>query len=152
MLLAQARGMDLLQIGLLMGVYSLTVVLLEVPTGGLADAVGRKRVSVLAYVFLAAASIVILLAFSFPMIMLAFTLMGVGRALSSGALEAWFVDALYNVDPDIDLQPIFARAGTFTLLSLGLGTLLGSILPRLFTGLPADGTAVMTPLSIPFVL
>ena len=36
-LLAQARGLDLFQVGIVMGLYSLTIVLLEVPTGGLAD-------------------------------------------------------------------------------------------------------------------
>ena len=39
-LLAQARGLDLFELGLVLAAYSLTIVLLEVPTGGLADTVG----------------------------------------------------------------------------------------------------------------
>jgi hypothetical protein len=62
------------------------------------------------------------------------------------------VDALQAADPDVDLQPVLARAGTSTLLALGLGTLLGSLLPYLFDRLPADGTAVLTPLSMPILL
>ena len=46
-LLAQARGMSLAQLGLLTAIYSATVFLLEVPTGGLADAWGRRRVALL---------------------------------------------------------------------------------------------------------
>jgi len=140
-LLAQARGLDLFQVGLLMGIYSLTIVLLEVPTGGLADAIGRKRVAVIAYSCITVAGVVILFAFSFPVILAGFILTGIGRALSSGALDAWFVDALQAADPEVDLQPALAKAGTFTFLSLGLGTLLGSFIPRLFSGLPADGSA-----------
>ena len=91
-------------------------------------------------------------AFTFPVFLFGFMLNGIGRALSSGALDAWFVDALKAADPDIDLQPAFAKVGTFTLLSLGIGTLGGSLIPGLFKVLPADGTAVFTPLSMPLAI
>jgi DHA1 family quinolone resistance protein-like MFS transporter len=148
-LLAQARGLSLFQMGLVIGAFSFTIVLLEVPTGGLADAIGRKRVSVAAYVCILLASLVFLFAFSLPALLLAFILNGVGRALSSGALDAWFVDSLQAVDPELDLQPALAKGGTFALLALGGGVLLGSLIPRFFSSLPPDGSAVLTPLSMP---
>ncbi len=150
-LFIQSRGLDLLQIGLLLGVYAATVVLLEVPSGGLADAIGRKRVTLLAYVFLLASSFVFLFAFSFPAFLAFYVLNGIGRAFASGALQAWFIDCLQAADPKIDIQPPLARAGTFELLALTAGTLLGSYLPTLFGYLPEDGTAVLTPLAVPIV-
>jgi MFS family permease len=150
-LLIQERGMDLLQIGLLMGIYSLTVALLEVPTGGLADAIGRKRVAVLAYIIMMVSTGVLMFSFIFPLILGSFILMGVGRALSSGALDAWFVDELLRIDPEIDLQPPLAKAGTFTLLSLGLGALFGSLIPQLFRGIPLGESYELTPLAMPFI-
>jgi len=150
-LLAQARGLDLLQIGVTMGIYSLTIVLLEVPTGGLADAVGRKRVTVLAYSCIMVSGAILLLAFSFPIFLLGFALNGVGRALSSGALDAWFVDALQAADPEIELQPALAKSGTFALLALGIGTLSGSLIPNYFSHLPQDGAAILTPMAIPYL-
>lgn len=150
-LLIQERGVDLLQIGLLMGIYSLTVAVLEVPTGGLADAIGRKRVSVLAYSTLTASMGMILFSFTFPLILGSFVLMGVARALSSGALDAWFVDELQKLQPDIDLQPPLAKAGTFALLSLGLAALLGSLIPQLFQGISLDENYQLTPLALPFI-
>ena len=59
------------------------------------------------------------------------------------------MDALQAAEPEIELQPKLAKAGTFTLTALGIGALLGSALPRLFAHLPADGTAVITPLAVP---
>jgi MFS family permease len=150
-LFVQSRGLDLFQVGTAMGIYSLTIVLLEVPTGGLADAMGRKRVAMIAYGCLALSSGAFLFAFSFPAMLAAFILYGIGRALSSGALDAWFVDTLQKADPQVDLQPALAKAGTFTFLSLGIGTLFGSSIPLLFKGLPTDRNAVLTPLSMPIL-
>ena len=150
-LFIQARGLDLLQIGLLLGVYAATVALLEVPSGGLADTIGRKNVTLLAYIFLLASSLVFLFAFSFPMFLVFYVLNGIGRAFASGALEAWFIDRLQAADPKIDIQPYLAQAGTFELLALTAGTLLGSYLPTLFNYLPEDGTAVLTPLAVPII-
>jgi len=150
-LLAQARGLSLFEVSVALGLYSLTIVLLEVPTGGLADAVGRKRVALLAFALAALYNVAFLLAFSFPMLLLAMVLYGVSRALSSGALDAWFVDALQAADANVDLQPALAGAETVGLLALGLGTMAGGVLPKLFAGLPADGTAILTPLAVPLV-
>lgn len=150
-LLVQARGLTLSQIGFVMGAYSLVIVLLELPTGGLADAMGRKRVALPAHALAALSSVAILFAFSFPAFLAAMVLYGVSRALSSGALDAWFVDALHEVDPDYDLQPALARIETVTLLALGAGTVIGGALARLFSMLPPDGTAVLTPMAVPIV-
>lgn len=150
-LLVQARGLSLSQIGIVMGTYSLVIVLLELPTGGLADAVGRKRVALAAYGLAALSSAALLFAFSLPAFLTAMALYGVSRALSSGALDAWYVDALRAADPDIDLQPALAGAESVSMLALGLGTLLGGALPALFADLPPDGAAVLTPMAVPVV-
>jgi MFS family permease len=150
-LLIQARGLNLFQIGLALGAFSLTVVLLEVPSGVWADVVGRKRISLLAYAFLLAESLVFLFAFSFPVLLASSVLNGIGRAFASGALQAWFIDRLQAVAPKIDIQPPLAKAGTVELLSLTAGTLLGGYLPTLFGFLPKDGATVFTPLAMSVV-
>lgn len=146
-LFMQARGLSLAQIGLIMGLYSVTIVLLELPTGGLADAVGRKPVALLAHTINLISGVLIFFAFSFWSFLAGMVLMGVSRALNSGTLDAWFVDSLQEADPEVDLQPALAQAGTVTLLALGLGTLLGGLLPTLFQGLPAGNAALVSPFS-----
>ena len=102
------------------------IVLLEVPTGGLADAIGRKRVTLIALLFTLVSEVAILFAFSLPMFLLFAVLSGTGRALISGAPVAWFIDSLQAADPEVDVQPALAQAGTFELFALAAGTLLGS--------------------------
>lgn len=149
-LLLQSRGFGLQQVGLLLGLYSLTVVLLEVPSGMLADRIGRKRTALLAYALLIGAQVALLWAFSLPLMLASVLLNGAGRAFSSGALQAWFVDRLQEADPNADLQPPLAKAGTFELLALTTGTLLGGALPEVFPTLPEDG--VLSPLSVAVAL
>ncbi len=150
-LLAEARGLELSDIGIVFGVYGLVIVVLEVPTGGLADAVGRKRVTLLALLVTLASEVVVLFAFSLPTFLLFAVLAGTGRALVSGAPEAWFIDSLQSADPEVDVQAALAQAGTFELSALAAGTLLGGFLPTLFSGLPAEGSAVLTPFSTTLV-
>jgi len=151
-LLLQARGLDLFEIGIVMAIYSVVIVLLELPTGGLADAIGRKPVTLMAYGFITIYSLILFFAFSFEAFVLAYVIYGIGRALSSGALDAWFLDALKQRDEHVEIQPRLATATTFILLGLGLGTLLGGAIASLFAFLPDDGTAILTPSAVPVLL
>lgn len=150
-LFAQSRGFTLLDVGLFSGLYALTVAVLEVPTGGLADLYGRKRMTLLSYLLAAVATTLFLFTFSMPMLLGYAVVNGAARALGSGALQAWFVDAMQAIDPRVDLQPKLAFAGTFELLALALGTLAGSFLPMLFGFLPSGSHVLITPLSVTLV-
>lgn len=148
-LLAQARGVSLTEVGLFIGLYSLVVAVLELPSGAMADALGRKRAFLLGGALNAVARLVFLLAFDLTAFLAYAVVSGAARALSSGALEAWFIDALQAEDPDVDLQPALAAAGSFQLVGLALGTVTGGALPLLFAALPSHG--VFTPLAIPLL-
>ncbi len=146
-LFAQSRGLSLGQIGVYGAVYALTVVLLELPSGALADTFGRKRTYLLAGALALAAKVLFLLAFDLSGFVAYALLWGTARALSSGALEAWFVDALQAREPNAPLQSALAAAGSYNLVGLAAGTVTGAMLPGLFAWLPSDGAAVLTPLS-----
>ena len=150
-LLAQSRGLSLAQVGYFIGIYSLTVVVLELPSGAMADALGRKRIYLLAGAIGIVAKAVFLFAFGLPMFLAYGVLFGVSRAFASGALEAWFIDALQAENPHVDLQPPLAAANAWNLAALAVGTLAGSALPKLFGYLPQNELAVFTPLSMTLV-
>jgi len=140
----------LAEVGLYMGVYALVVAALEVPSGAVADAMGRKRAYLLGGTLTVVARLVYLAAFDLWAFVLFAALFGAARALTSGALEAWFVDALQAEDEGVDLQPALATAGSFQLAALALGTLGGGALPALFARLPEAGA--VTPLAVPLLV
>lgn len=126
------RGMDLFQISLLFGVYSLTTMAMELPFGGLADNIGRKPVF-LAAVIASLISLALFLSSSdFGVLALSFAFIGFGRALRSGTLDAWFVETFKTAAPNVDVQPALAKAQWANAMGLAVGAILGGLLPDAF--------------------
>ncbi|WP_446219805.1 MFS transporter [Micromonospora sp. IBHARD004] len=123
-LLMQERGLSLTQIGLVGTAQGLIVLALELPTGGLADALGRKPVLVAAWVVCLASLAIFAVADSFWLFFLSWALQGVYRALDSGPLESWYVDATLAADPKAEYEPGLGHAGTVIGIAIGAGALL----------------------------
>jgi hypothetical protein len=154
-LLASSRGLSPADIGVVFAVYSTVVLVLELPTGGLADAVGTRPVLVLSGVLSTAGLLAVAAADDVAAFALAEGLRGIGRALSSGPLEAWYVDAVRAADPDADVAPGLSRAGAADGAGLCLGAVVGGVLPLLADGagaevlvLPVLAAAVLTAVSV----
>jgi MFS family permease len=130
-LLATSRGLSPADIGLVLAGYSLVTLLLELPTGGLADAIGHRPVLVVSGLLGIASLLTMVVADSVPLFAVAWALQGMSRALDSGPLEAWYVDATHAADPDADTTVGLSRAGAADGLGLSFGAVLGGVLPLL---------------------
>lgn len=122
------RGLTVAEALLASSFTGFAVVLLELPTSGFADAFGRRPVYLTAAVAQVASAVTLLLAHSFWMFAAAAVLTGVFRALDSGPLEAWFVDAVHEHEPDADVAGTLALGGTLLGLSIAAGALLSGLL------------------------
>jgi hypothetical protein len=133
-LLQLARGLTLGQVGITMACYTVTTAVLELPTGGLADAVGRRPVlvasSVLGVIVFAAMLVADGLA---PWIAIK-VLAGTARALDSGPLEAWYVDEVRRLGPGADIRQGLSRAHAAEGGALALSAVAGGLLPVAFGG------------------
>lgn len=132
------RGFTLTQIGLIASVQGLVVLLLELPTGALADAVGRRPVLLVANLFLLASVALLVVADSLVLLGLSFALQGAYRALESGPLDAWYVDAAQAADPGADIGRGFAQGGVVLGVAIAAGSLLSSGLVLLGARGPFD--------------
>jgi MFS family permease len=129
----QARGLSLQEVGLALAVHSAISIVLEVPSGALADAVGRRRVVVAGAILTATSLMVFALAEDIRGFSLALGTLAAGRALVSGSLEAWYVDAVRKLQPDAALTTALSRGATAEALAMGAGALAGGCLAA-FTG------------------
>ncbi|GAB2854079.1 hypothetical protein GCM10027074_21250 [Streptomyces deserti] len=93
-LLFADTGLPVWQISSLFALWSLTSLVVEVPSGAWADAVSRRLLLCLGPLLSAAAFALWVLAPSYEAFALGFVLWGVGEALGSGALEALVYDEL----------------------------------------------------------
>jgi len=99
------------------------VLVLELPTGGLADALGRRPVLVAAAVLDLGALALTAVAGGPAGFLAAGAVRGLSRALDSGPLESWFVDAALALDDRANIERGLGRAGTATGLALAGGSL-----------------------------
>lgn len=133
-LLMQERGLSLAQIGLVSAVQGFSVLLLELPTGGLADALGRRPLLLAAGMFNLVSLTLFATGQTFAVLAAAWGIQGVFRALESGPLEAWYVDSSLAADPAAPIERGLAQASTATGLAISAGALgsatLALVLPR----------------------
>src|SRR4051812_40254396 len=107
--------------------FTAGMVIFEIPTGIVADTIGRRTSYLLGTVTVPAGSLPfgILRQVSAPVWALAVVplLLGLGFTFFSGAVEAWLVDALTATGYTGDLETVFGRGQILT----GVGMLTGSI-------------------------
>ncbi len=147
-LLLLERGLTLAEVALLGVVSSVTVALAELPTGGLADSLGRRPVLVASAVVHAAGLVLLGLSGAMDLLVASAVLRGLSRALASGPLDAWYVDTARAAGAVADgaLTRGLARGQVAASVGLAAGTVLGGLLPFL---LPADA---VTGLALPILV
>ena len=149
-LLFRTRGLDIADVSILVACYGLTTALCELPTGGLADVVGRRPVLIAAAVLFVVHALLHGLGQTLPVLALGSIVGGLARALDSGPLQAWYVDSVHSLDPEADLKPGLARGIAVEAAALGVGALAGGALTSVVP-LPTRDAAVVS-LSVPFLV
>ena len=149
-LLAQARGLTLGEVGLLFTVHGVVLLLLELPTGGLADVLGRKPVVLAGAGLHLASCAAFVVADDLTGFLVAVLLVGVGRTLDSGPLEAWYVDTVHALEPGADVAPGLGKHTAADGGGLAIGAAVGGLLPGLVDG--GASTALALPFAVAAVL
>ncbi|MGP4087796.1 MFS transporter [Streptomyces sp. KR55] len=109
-LLFSDTGLTVGQISFLFALWSVTAVVLEVPSGALADAVSRRLLLWLGPLLTAVGFTLWVLTPSYWAFALGFVLWGVGGALGSGALEALVYEELDRLGAADDYARVMGRA------------------------------------------
>ncbi len=127
-LLLLARGLTLVQISLIESIMIGTIFLVEVPTGVLADRVGRKWSIFASTVLLMSAEFVFLFARSFEWYVLVALLAGTGFAFASGAVEALIYDSLPPANREDAMKRAMGRVNSYSLIAFVIAPIIGGLI------------------------
>ena len=125
------KGATLQTLPIILAIYSVTIFCLELPSGILADMFGRKFVFLCACICNVLSSILLLLTNQLPGLILVALFMGLGRAFSSGSLEALFIDDALKRQGDEFLIKVTTRMSVLDSGALALGGVLGGFISNL---------------------
>ena len=122
-----SRGLTLAQFGIVEASLHVGMLLAQVPTGALADAIGRRRMLVVAGAFTVAGQLGYVYAPGFALICVAGAVHGVSFALRTGTDEAYLFDSLAHDNTEAmfprmlgGLWAVFQFAGAISYLLGGL--------------------------------
>src|ERR1700754_3353487 len=124
--------------------FTLGMVVFEVPSGVVADTIGRRASYLLGTLVLSGATVLywLMWVWSAPFWAwaLASVVLGLGFTFFSGAVEAWLVDALRGSDYQGELDPVFSKGMIVGGIAMLAGSVLGGIVAQL------------TDLGVPFLI
>lgn len=140
-----ARGASVGEVSLLMGAYSFTVIAMEFPSGVYADLAGRKKAFLLSAALFALCYGLLLAASSAITLFSAMVACGLGRAFSSGSVEALVLDEATGrgagapdagaaVEVGGALVWVTARLSILESAGLAAGSLAGGLMAGLMSG------------------
>lgn len=122
------RGMNLGQIGLLEGIYHITGMIFEIPSGALADLLGRKKSMIVSRILIAISCLIMLVSNHFWMFGLSFFIQALGNNFNSGTEEALVYDSMKALGLEEHYIGVNGRINVIIEVSQGIATVFGGIL------------------------
>ena len=125
-LMLLARGATIETISLIIGLYSVTVIAAEFPSGVFADLYGRKTSFLLSCVLYLISYSMFFFSRSAVILLIGMVVNGLSRAFSSGSIEALMID--HATDQCCPLERVTARLAILESAGLAGGALVGGLL------------------------
>lgn len=142
----KTKGITMTQVMLLQAVYCIMVFTLEIPTGAIADQIGRKKTIAIGSAFGAAGILYYAFAETFTGFILAEIILALGTVMISGADISILYDTLKILKRESHFKKIQGRANAIGFAAAALASLVGGWLYTIDARLP------MIAASLPFAI
>lgn len=146
-LFLMGAGLDIFQVMVVNATFTAGMVVFEVPTGVVADTIGRKASFLLCISVLFVTTILYVAAAGFGWGIWVFAgisvLIGLGFTFFTGAVEAWLVDALDHTRYDKPHERVFARGQAVFSTAMLIGTVGGGFLGQMHLSWPYVARAAL---------
>jgi MFS family permease len=160
----ESNGLSMKDIMVLQAVYSIAIVVLEIPSGYLADVIGRKKTLILGATFGVLGFTTYSLSYGFAGFLIAEIILGTGQSCISGADSAMLYDSLLERGEEKRYSRYEGRITSLGNLSEAIAGILGGLLAGItlrvpyfaqtfvaFIALPAAMTLVEPARKVPLI-
>lgn len=117
-----------MEINSLWGIITAAKAIAEVPTGIIADKIGRKFSIIIALALQLAGEIIFIFADRYLLFVLTSVIGGIGFAFLSGSFEAMMYDSLKKEDRESEMQKVAGLNASFSQLAIIIGSLVGGFI------------------------
>jgi MFS family permease len=133
-------GLSIAEVFIANAAFSVGTVLFEIPTGVVADTIGRRVSFLLSLVVLAASTLAYVglaqTGSGFVAFAAVSVFMGLGYTFYSGAMEAWLVDGVRALGYDGDMDRVFSTGQIIGGVAMLIGTVGGGFLGQIDLAIP----------------
>ena len=124
----QYIGFNLTKIAILFAVKNLTQIILEIPTGYIADRIGKVKTLVISLILEIIGLVIILYSTSYSAIIISHIILGAGFAMFSGADSALVYESLKKLNLQKQFKKIYGRCNGIGEFSIIISTIVGSLI------------------------
>jgi len=146
------NGVDKSSYSLLAAIHALSIILFEIPSGYLADAIGRKKTLIYGSLLGAFGYVVYSCSFSFAGFLLAMVSLGLGQSLISGSDSAMLYETLMSMKKAGEYSRYEGRVIAFGSFMETVGAPLGGLLAAMSLRYPFIAQAVVALIAVPAAL
>ena len=139
-------------IGLIETSLVIAMMVSEIPTGAVADLLGKKKTLFIAFLLQAIGAFIMAFAPNFYSLVISVAIMGIGGAFYSGTLDALTYDSLKQIGKEVIFDKVISRINTIGLLTPAICGLIGSYLYIVRPNLPFVANAGFYTIAMVFCL
>ncbi|MGD8538255.1 MAG: MFS transporter [Candidatus Aminicenantes bacterium] len=151
----KSNALNSTQIFTIQAAYALSILLLEVPSGYLADVIGRKNTLILGAIFMPVGLAIYVFTGSFFTFVCAEFILAVGNSMRSGCDSAFIYDTAIELQAESEYKKYEGRSAFYTRIGTALASVLGGIVALLSLNLPfyinIGSSLLMLPLALALV-
>ena len=130
------------QAAVLQSIGLLTTVISEVPTGALADLIGKKKTLHLAFLLTGTGEIIMAFSNSYPQFIISYIILNIGYSFYSGTMEAFTYDTLVANNEQAKYNKVVSRTEAYSNAGTAISSIAGGFLYTIWIGLPFLATGI----------
>jgi MFS family permease len=131
-----AKGLSFTEIMILQSISSIAIVIFDVPTGAIADKIGRKKSIIIGASLWAISLCLYIYGTNYPTFIAAETIFALGASFKSGADNAMIYDSLKALGREKEFQGVEGKARAFSFYALAIGAIIAGYVYSIDINLP----------------